>query len=656
MKKYFLTVAILFAATAFAQTGKKQTAKEKAPTQKEMDKIMAEAMANMSPEEKKRAQDAMQMGKEMQKKGMTGNMSAGNVPAIPRKQTGLLNKMPVLSSQQQYNAYLVTLLSECKRNIQPEIITGVDALIQDHDNADARVNIAPALFLQKKPAAAVYAAIRTAMLSPGDVLLQDNLAVLLHQTGYPQKALPILQYIVPQNNYPLILNNLGQSYLSLGDTANARKFFLACLAKDPNQCDANCAMAFMLSEQGKINEAAAYLIKSLKNGYTEMADDLLKKNKTTVKYKDIRQEVPEFFNPQKYKPVPPAYSMETVELTEALRNEMELKMREWDQKREQVNEEQSKMMEKESLIQIGDRTRGYLSNTPFAKKAQLMVELLGIEFGEFVAKDYKNEYLKIENEYSAQLEKKLKDMYGGSQHYENEYEDCVKKIEILNGHLPLSAKNHEAYQRKTLSELYEWTNQSLYWWYFLTNKEQYKIHFHELVSYFFDRLHDYDQMQNLHPTPLWITTTCKDVKEPVKIKITEDSLEMYCPVSVKVPILIGSYKQDCNGMEIEGGELLMLGFQEDYKTGEFSFAFGLGAEARLAIFSAGTKGQMFFRFAKDFSPLDCGLKFETGGDANILGLNIEEKIVGVMGMASGVHVDVINPGKTTTIFEMDPSK
>ena len=50
------------------------------------------------------------------------------------------------------------------------------------------------------------------------------------------------------------------------------------------------------------------------------------------------------------------------------------------------------------------------------------------------------------------------------------------------------------------------------------------------------------------------------------------------------------------------------------------------------------------------------MKFEAGGEANVLGLTIEEKMVGVMGMTSGIHVDAVSAGKTTNIFEMDPTK
>lgn len=658
----FLAI-FFFPLLIMAQPVKKTGTKEKIPTQSDIDKIMADAMKDMSPEEKKQVKDAMEMGKEMQQKGMTGNIISDNVPQIPKKQTPLLTKMPRLTSRQQYNAYLTGLLTEVKKNIPSSIIAEVDKLMLKNSNdLVGQANIGAILLLQKKPKAAIYASIKTAMATADDILLQDNLAVILHQTGYPQKALPILKFLLPQNRHPVILNNIAQSYLSLGDKDSARVFFMACLRKDPDHCEANCGMGLLLTEAGKINEAIPYIIKSLKNGYTETADALLKKSKAKVKFSDIKQKVPEYFNPQKYKPVPPAYSMDMVETTEALRTELYEKMRFWMQREKKVTDEQSAQMEKESLSQLADRTRGYLSNTPFAKKAQLMTNLLGIEYAEFAAQDNKNKYLSIEMEYRVEFEKKLKNMYGGNQRYENEYEDCVKKIEILNAHLPLSAKNHEAYQRKTLPHLYEWTNQSLYWWSFIMNEAQYKIYFHNFVSDFFEALHGYDEMQNLHPTPLWITTNCKDVKEPVKIKKTEDSLAvMDCPVKIEIPLGAAKAKWDCKTFEIEGGEIIVGGFERNFQSGEMTFFIGLGVGffgkgTLVGGIEAGAKVGSFIKVGKDLEIIDMGNKGEIGAEAGIGPFMTEGKITGIMGMQSGINVDGVALGKEYHIFDYGTEK
>ncbi len=59
---------------------------------------------------------------------------------------------------------------------------------------------------------------------------------------------------------------------------------------------------------------------------------------------------------------------------------------------------------------------------------------------------------------------------------------------------------------------------------------------------------------------------------------------------------------DCKGWELEGGEGAVLGIQKDYKTGEFTVAFGVGANLELPEIGVGAKGQAFFKFDGNFSP------------------------------------------------------
>ena len=654
MKKYLIiNILLLIIGTCNFNDLKAMDGKDSLKT---YEKMTEEIMKQLSPEEQKQFQDAMELAKDMKDKGITGNVTTGDGLSIPQRQDKILSEVPTLSSPQQYNDYLSSLISKCKNNIEPSIIAEVDELIsKNSNNTGTLVNLGTILLMQKKPVAAIYAAIKTAMAKPEIILLQNNMAVILHQTGNPQISLPILQYLLIRNNNSLILNNLAQSYLSLGDTTNAGMYFRACLQKDPDDCEANCGMGLLLSEEGNIVEATPYIKKSLKNGYSETADEILKKNKMDIKFSDIKQEVPEYFNPQKFKPVPPAYTMENVEPTLALRKEFEDYMRLWMQKKEQVNNEQNNKMGNESLIQMADRNRGYLSNTPFAKKSQLMLNLIGIEYSEFVAKDFKNQYLPIQKEYYSELEK-LSFQAG----YDND--GCKKQIGFLNNYLQKSAKNHEDYQRNTLPKQYEWANQSLYWWFFLSNEEQYKMYYTNYVSDFFEAIHGYDEMQTLTAQPEYIANHCKDVKEPTKEKIMKDSIPSpVCPVKIAVPLGAGKVKWDCNGYEIEGGELIMGGFEKDYKTGQMTLFVGLGAELfGKGTFIGGVEGGIkvgsFVKLGSDFTILDLGNKGEAGIEGGIGPYVTEGKVTGIMGMKSGITIDKTIMGEQKNIYKSDPAE
>lgn len=618
--------------------------------------IPEELLKDMTPEERKQLEEAMQMGKEMQEKGITPNIPSVDALSIPPRQDKLLSEVPTITSPQQYNDYMNGLVAKCLKNIEPGIIAQVDELISRNSNDIGNlVNLGPILLMQKKPVAAIYAAIKTAMAKPELILVQNNLAVILHQTGNPHISLPILNYLLINNNYPLILNNLAQSYLSLGDTANASMYFMACLRKDPDHIEANCGMGLILTEEGRISEATSYIIKSLKNGYSETADGLIDKHKLDIKFSDIKTRVPEYFNAQNFKPIPPVYTIDKVEPTLAERKEFGDMVRLWNQKKDQINTEQNNKVESESLKQIAERNRGMFSNSPFGRKALLMLRLIGIEFSEFIANDYKNQYMPKQNEFYKQLEE-LSYKKGYSD------DDCRKQIEFLKDYLQKSAKNHADYQGKTLPKLYEFVNQSLYWQFFLSNDEHYRMLYHNYVADFISAIHDYDQMQSLYPLPEFISKNCKEKKDPQKEKKVNDSIpEPECPIKIAIPMGVAKAKWDCKGFELEGGELIMLGFEKEYKSGEMTFFIGLGAEfygsgSFIGGVEAGGKIGSFVKVGKDFTIIDMGNKGEIGGEIGIGPFINETKLTGVMGMESGVKIDKTVFGETKTVYESDPAE
>lgn len=650
--KYIIIVAVLLTASGYINNFKAMSGADSIDYE---NLIPAEMLNELSPEERKQLEDAMGQVKEMKDNGMLNNIPSGESKlSLPTKQDKILSEIPSLTSQQQYNDYLTGLLAKCTANIDPVIISEVDEIISKNgDNTGNLVNIGQILLMQKKPVAAIYAAIKIASQKPEIVLLQNNMAVILHQTGNPQISVPILHYLVNNNNYPLILNNLAQSYLSLGDTASARNYFISCLQKEPDNSEANCGMGLILSEEGNISDATPYVIKALKNGYSETADEIMKKHTMNIKFSDIKIKVPEYFNPQKYKPVPPADNINMVISTQEKRKEADDLMRLWMQKAELVNTEQNNKIEGESLKEITNRIQGFVFNSPFAKKSQLMMKLLGIEFAEYVAKDLKNLYLPRQKEYYDELEK---------QSYGKGYseDDCKKQIEYLNSYLQKSAKNHEAYQREALPEIYEWANQSLYWMHFLNNEEQYKAYFASQVSGFFQAIHGLGEMQSLYPLPAYIATNCQEKKKPTENKTVIDSLtEPNCPVKIAIPMGVAKVKWDCKTFEIEGGELIMGGLEKDFKSGEVTLFIGLGAEfygngTFIGGVEAGGKIGSFVKLGRDLTIIDMGNKGEIGIEGGIGPFINETKLTGVMGMQSGVTIDKTIMGETKNIYNSNP--
>ena len=81
MKKYLLASILLLAmAMTFAQPGKKPAAKQKAPTQKEMDKMLEDEMKGMSEEEKT---EMRKMMKDMMPALQENNNKVADYPELP---------------------------------------------------------------------------------------------------------------------------------------------------------------------------------------------------------------------------------------------------------------------------------------------------------------------------------------------------------------------------------------------------------------------------------------------------------------------------------------------------------------------------------------------------------------------------------------------
>lgn len=660
MKKYFLFIffAMLFQ-SGFSQTKPKQ--KPKSSSQSEIDKMMKEAeemMNDLSPEEKKMMGQGMQQMKQMNNNG-SSSASSGISTKIPAKHTATLAAIPKLSNSAQYSSFVESLRLKALKTIPATLISKVDALLnQQKANAQAINNLAPALFLNKNPKASVYAAIRAAQMNRNNPIPQNNLCVILHQAGYPQYAVPLLEYLLIQNNIPVLLNNAGQCYLSLGEKEKAKFYFLSCLKLDPNHAEANCGTALLLCNEGKIAEATPYIHKAFKNSYSEVLEKLTEEKKIKLDFEQLKPTVPDYFNPQKYKPVPAAKTLAEIKPILTQREEMNALVTVWQEKQQQADDEQGNKINNENSMQHAARIYGFFPNVPFGKKAKFMILQNGKSVYDWYVQHNRDNFENYQaaRELHADLDRQIAQIYK-DQKFESVYEECKIKVDLVNNYLLKSAAYHEAYVRKTVHKHYDYTNQQLHWYRFLLNEEQYKQMYYGVVTEFMTQIANYSKWQLLGPTPDYVVTTCEKIlQNPPEKQVADEIPEADCPIKIKIPFGFGSYKEDCKGMEIEGGELLALGFEKNYSTGEFTVAFGLGEQIELGALGAGAKGQLFFKFGKDISAHDCGMKFEAGAEATFGPLVREEKITATLGMTSGVNLDAVNGGRELKIFQADPSK
>ncbi|MFZ4770169.1 MAG: tetratricopeptide repeat protein [Ferruginibacter sp.] len=662
MKKKLVTIGlfVMLVSMSFAQS------KQKQPSQKEVEKMMEDAMKaeGMIKEQVAEMQNAMKQidkrNAEIKEAGVKVFNVGRDELKIPVKQIGLLKQIPVVQTQLQLNNYFSLLLVECKKNIPVATATQVDQLLASlNENENELAKLPVTLFLNRNIKAAVYAAIKVVQVKNNSPLIQNNSAFVLQQSGYPGKAVPVFKYLLQQYNTADFNNNLAQCYLSLGDKEEAKKYFRMGLAKNPNSSEMHCGLGLIFSEEGNIPEATAHIIESLKNSYSRVAEELAKKHHVKVKLSDIRVKPPEYFNPQKFKPAQPAGKLEDMPQVEAERVASEERFRAAQRKTEEFNKKYSPFNSETNITPILQLYDRYEGNTPFGRKASYMVNLINEERLNFLINILTNGgYKKKDDEYNKELEDGFKKVQQGSFGNDNmAAEQCVAYVDILNPYLQKTKANYEDFERNALPKIYDYTNQLLYWNAFLFSDTAYQSYFNSEVQGFYDVLNGFSQMQKLYPTPDWIYGNCNNYKEAlVEIELEEMEAKLGCPINIKLPAAkLGSFKINCKSMELEGGELLKLGFERDMKTGEFSLAFGLGMDVNTGLLNAGAKGLMYFKFASDFSPIDMGLKGEAGIEAELFIFSVDEKLTGTMGVGS-VNVDAVHLGKEINIFNVDATK
>lgn len=302
MKKYFLTLALLFAAAiAFAQPVKKPATQEKPPTQKEMEDMMKEAqkaMDDMSPEDKKMMDS---MGIKMP--------SMKNIPKVSDKQlaeawedeTRIVpkrNEARIASISQKVNdatlgGYLAAIQKKITEQMTPDVKSTGDKVISyiqlNAKNSSEAGNMADAIWIAGKPTLALYVMGKICADDPLNTDNLNNYAAMLSMHNAQHLAIPILNNLnkkFPGNS--TLLNNLGQAWFGLGEISKAEKYLDSAIRIYAYHPQANITKAAIEESRGNIAKAVEAIKKSIKHGYTTEKEDMLRKHGYKITLKDLR--------------------------------------------------------------------------------------------------------------------------------------------------------------------------------------------------------------------------------------------------------------------------------------------------------------------------------------------------------------------------------
>lgn len=642
-------ILLLACSNTFAQNKPKPAKpQEKPPTQKEIDDIMKEALKEMdklSPEQKA-------MFEQKFKQQMPQNNRGDDNHLVPKKQTTLLSRIKKVTTPEQFNQYLDELLIQAKKNISSSVISQVDNMMLKYKgNKIAIHNLPMMLCLQKKMDAAIYAAIVCAKQNKDVILSQNNLAFILHQSGYAFHALPILEYYLSKSPNPIIYNNAGQCYFTLGDTAKAMKYFIAATRLDDNLAESHCGIAMILLEQKKEKEAIQHIEKAFRDGYSQTLDDYVMSNNLKLNSIKMAKPVKEYFKPVEYAPLPPVKDREALIKKDKKLSYLESAQAKWEQKRQATA----------GAFQTGNTSWELRKNTEtftngLKRKAWLMSYFLNQDLVTYINDNIAaltNSNQRIEKKY-AEMENGIAEAYKKSS-FNSDYEQCKMKERFLDTYLRETFITAKETQDLLSHTIITNVNQQLHWFQFLLKENELNHQYYNLGSNIMSSQISLSKVQRMYPLPINIAYECNEVlNHPPNPDDLEDE-NVKCDYSIKIPFGVGSIKFTCDGWEIEGGELLVGNIsQKNNRSRDFTVAIGLGLEAQSLAAGAGIKAQFYLSGNND-GFTDMGWRGEVKGEVNTVVKQYEAGYNAQIGI-SGIVVNEMNGFDSKSIFNYDPKK
>ncbi|MDO8967518.1 hypothetical protein [Algoriphagus sp.] len=189
-----------------------------------------------------------------------------------------LDALPKVQTQAEYIKYLESLKTSVEGAMSGQSLSASDNLVktQKISTSEDYSRNAIGVWFSGNPSIALQLHSKASLVDPENGLSANNFAVHLQKSGYPEKALPILNYWL--NRYPensLVLGNAASAYYFLGDIQSAMKLAQKTVELDSLHPNANKILAFGHYRAGNKKLCAGALGRSLKSSYDEEAVALL---------------------------------------------------------------------------------------------------------------------------------------------------------------------------------------------------------------------------------------------------------------------------------------------------------------------------------------------------------------------------------------------
>ncbi len=261
MKKIFILLLVAITVNVFGQKVKT------AASSIDVNKLMKMSPAELEAYKKKMIKETSQQAADIAEANKL-NINQANIPGLELKPPVKdIKRLSLIPSRPPTRTEITASLQQSIQQIQKGIpapkvqeitnITNTLTVEQINDKAIAE-------FYQDNPKEGIMMLMQTAVRDVDELNIVNNLAAMLNMCGVEQKSIPLLMYGLEQvPNSSILLNNIGQAFLALGDMERAGNYFKQCLAIDALNPEANHSMGMMKYYAKEYDAAMDYFEKEL---------------------------------------------------------------------------------------------------------------------------------------------------------------------------------------------------------------------------------------------------------------------------------------------------------------------------------------------------------------------------------------------------------
>jgi hypothetical protein len=546
-------------------------------------------------------------------------------------------------------AELTNNVKNTKQNLEslaPKyVVDGVKKLVAEQNPAQLQSS-SIAHWYSDNPVAALLLSMESVIKNPDSAISWNNLAAFFNMCRLEHKSVPILKHWLeklPQNS--LLLNNMGQAWLGLGDVPTAEDFLKQCLVVDSLNPEANRSMAIICAKRNEPEKAKEYVKKE---------QQITQRVSTTTQVEKITESKIDWYiiyakNPR----IPEEKYFEGIGLSK-------FELPDMPQKTGEVEECRKKWYEFGKSISNEMLHWFALAGSPLTEeeKGMLRYKTTGLYFkkSERLFADLNRNYnplLPLFNDQDHRTMMNMSTEFGkkyNKTYFDDQDKECARKRPIA-----------DEYMKQFNSFVKERGTRAMAVWkaYIdgainilnLDPSPGNKRVAYGLVSSYFTMLGLIGSAVKFeYPNECRGRPLTKEEEEA--LLMSSRAINFNCPswLNIEIDLQVAKLKADCEKFEVEAGKGFIAGYEKKFNTGTSTISAGAEIGQNIYTAKASVKQLVYVSFDNDNQFVDFGVKgkAEVSVKANPISVveGIENVSVKVAGLEGGYNCGVSSGCKT----------